>query len=397
MRREEVRRVIGAFYDRDGSVYARDRRDLVVAPFETVQEIVKHEKLEWTQEEIRLVAAVLAHESSVQTIELMETILSSEDMIRDIINTARPASNSALVMQVCTLTLGVGLTVAAVIAALQGQTLLGSLLGGLGISSFLYLFFREPIKGVQRGISNLIQLEVIYNGYVKQLAYWRAYERTRDLLLKPAILAEIEGCTNHTMYLIQRYTERGQRLPRAPLSIKPREFAFEPSSSPQPKPFADKMMVMDKMPTMDGAADETAASSAQPHGAPPLMFYPKTKEIDGPPFDLGQVPDEGEAPPTPDQDSSAAASTPGPGPFVLATEHQAPTWKEHDLAVIEKALEECRTAIAARERDVAELLTIAQARSLTSEEDRCLASLRKEHEDLSAKYEELVASKNALM
>jgi hypothetical protein len=396
MKREEVHEVFRAFYDPDHKAYPGDYRNLVVAPFESVQAVVSILRYAWTEDQIRLAAAIIGHASSTQTIELMNDILSSENMIRDITQSIRPATTSAIVMHAVTFCLGVALILSAIISAMQNQILFSGLLGGLGITSFLYIFFRQPIQGVQRGISQLIQLEVIYNGYAKQLGYWKAYERSNDVSLKPDILAEIDYCTRHTLYLIEKCS--GHRPVSRPKELvhEPRQSGPTPQASGPPKMFAEKVMVMEKNPSEKVAyADNSLPFEAEASVAriPPKFFMDsKLPAVDEAAFQSGQPVEEGKVVATPDlQDADNGAT-----PFVLATPHHASNWQTVELSTVEELLVENKRKAAEIGQVIEELKELPAYRQSGTREYRHLEALYEQQRTVESERKMLAARKDAL-
>lgn len=392
MKREEVQEVFRAFYDSHHKAHPGDYRNLVAAPFESVQTVVSRLEYGWEENQIRLVAAVIGHPSSTQTIELMNDILSSENMIWDIIQSVRPATSSAIVMHVVTFSLGVFLTVSAIISAMQNQILVSTMLGGLALASFLFIFFRQPIRGVQRGINYLIQLEVIYNGYVKQLGYWKAYERSSDVSLKPVILEEIDKCTRHTLFLIQKYSER------IPLSEsgKPAPELFEPFRIPQinvpPKPFAEKMMIMDKLPI----SEKGPGTDSQMHlgtEAPAARVPPKML-VDAKRPDMDQIPGS-------EEESSDAApvfsdENSGASPFVLATAHQANNWETIELSSLDDLLTKAEQKAVEIAQAIDEQNKLPASHRRGTAQYRRLHALHEQQRTLESELRNLIARKEAL-
>lgn len=397
MKREEVHEVFRAFYDPDHKAHPGDYRNLVVAPLETVQAVVSTLRYVWTEDQIRLVAAVIGHVSSTQTIELMNDILSSENMIWDITQSVRPATTSAIVMHAVTFCLGVALILSAMISAMQDQIVLSSVLGGLGITSFLYIFFQQPIQGVQRGISHLIQLEVIYNGYAKQLGYWKAYERSSDVSLKPDILAEIDYCTRHTLYLIERCSERSQVSQPKKLVLEPRQSALTPQAKVPPKMFAETLPMTDyapvagKVPNADNSVQfEPVAPSAR---IPPKIFMDaKLPAVDRGAFQGGQPVEGGEAVATPDLQNEDSGAT----PFVLATPHHASNWQTIELSIVEEFLVANERKAAEIGQAIEELKDLPASRQSGTREYRGLEALHEQQRTVESEREILAARKDAL-
>lgn len=208
MEREEIRHVLRAFFDPHDPANPGHRHLWMAAPVEAVRKVVAHKKLKWNEQQIKVVGTLLVQRSTITTIEMLEGILEAEEMIWDAIHSDRPAYWSTLVMHNVTFYLGVTLILAAVYASYGGRELFSAILGGVGLATIIFLFFRQPIRGVQRSIGNLIQLEVIYNSYTKQLGYWKPYARTANVEIKSQVIPEIEKCTRRTIRLIEDYCER---------------------------------------------------------------------------------------------------------------------------------------------------------------------------------------------
>jgi hypothetical protein len=396
MKQKEVHEVFQAFYDSGHRAYPGDYRNLVAAPFESVQEVVYNLGYRWTEDEIRLVAAIIGHPSSTRTIELMNDILSSEKMIWDITQSVRPATTSAIVMHVVTFCLGIGLILSAIILAMQDHFLLSGLLGGLGIISFLYIFLRQPIQGVQRGISHLIQLEVIYNGYVKQLGYWKAYESSNDVSLKPRILEEIDYCARHTLYLIEKYSERNRVKRPKKLVLEPQPLA--PTSLPKvpPKIFYEKIMIVEKNPSEKiPNADSSVQFQEEASAANiPSKFFMDSKQqaLDNSAFENKEPGEEGKAeiPPSLQNEDSSAT------PFALATPHHANNWQTVELSTVEKLLVENERKSVEIRTAIEYLQDLPISRQSGTREYRRLGTLREQQQTAESEREVLLARKNAL-
>jgi hypothetical protein len=208
MEKEEIQKVLCAFYyphDKDNPGHPKLWR---AAPIEALNKVLAKKNVKWNDEQIKLVGMVLAHPSGAYTLELVRNVFDAEDMIRDAIDQVKPAYWSMLLMHNVTFYLGVILILAAIYSSYEGRDLFSAIFGGVGLGTIVFLFFRQPIRGLQRSISNLIQLEVIYNSYAKQMGYWKAYEKNMHVAVKKEVIHEIEMCTQRTIHLIQKYCER---------------------------------------------------------------------------------------------------------------------------------------------------------------------------------------------
>jgi hypothetical protein len=210
MKREEIHQVLYAFLDPNDPHYPGHRNRWRGDPVEAVRKVVAQKSFEWSEQQITVVGTKLAHQSSEGTLEWLENTFKAEEMIQDAIRSVRPAYLSTLVMHNVTFYLGVTLVLAAIYASFEGYDLFSAILGSVGFGTIIFLFFRQPIRGVQRSIGNLIQLEIIYNSYTKQLGYWKAFQHTDDIAIKREVIREIESCTRKTIQLVQEYCERDE-------------------------------------------------------------------------------------------------------------------------------------------------------------------------------------------
>lgn len=205
---EEIQKILCCFYyphDKDNPGHPKLWR---AAPVEAVSKVLARKNIKWNDEQIKIVGLVLIHPFATLTLELARNVFEAEDMIKDAINQVKPAYWSMLIMHNVTFYLGVILIMAAVYSSYEGRELLSAVFGGVGLSTILFLFFIQPIRGLQRSIGNLIQLEVIYNSYAKQMGYWKPYEKNTDPAVKAEVIKEIEKCTQRTIHLIQKYCEK---------------------------------------------------------------------------------------------------------------------------------------------------------------------------------------------
>jgi hypothetical protein len=215
MQREDIRDVLRAFLDPKHPAYPGDRRVWNAAPVEAVREVAAKLKLDWSEEQIAIVGQKLTHSSSQLTFGLIQNLTESENIINDTMIWIKPAYKSAIVMHNVTFYLGVMLILIATYTAYTGQEILGAILGGSGLGTVIVVFLHGPINGVRRSVRNLIQLELIYNSYTKQIGFWRPYAFAGNLTVNKVVIREILESTERTLCLIQEYCERvqGVRLP----------------------------------------------------------------------------------------------------------------------------------------------------------------------------------------
>jgi len=95
----------------------------------------------------------------------------------------------------------------------QVQVVIGFLGGLTGISSSLFMFYRDPLGRIERAVSNLVQTEVAFLGYIRQVTQITAMFEREYLDNDSFGIEELEkllGYTDHTMKetmpLINRYT-----------------------------------------------------------------------------------------------------------------------------------------------------------------------------------------------
>jgi hypothetical protein len=95
----------------------------------------------------------------------------------------------------------------------QAQIVIGFLGGLTGIGSILFMFYRDPLGRIERAVSNLVQTEVAFLGYIRQVTQITAMFEREYLDNDSFGINELEhllGYTDRTMKetmpLINRYT-----------------------------------------------------------------------------------------------------------------------------------------------------------------------------------------------
>lgn len=207
MEREEIRIVIGAFFDPYDPDNPGHPNNWASAPVEAVRSVLAKKNLKWSDENILIIGAMLVHSSNYQIIKLLRNIFEAEVLIRDAREQVNPAYSSTLIMHNVTFYLGIVLILSAVYSAYLGSEFLSAIFGSVGIATIFSIFLKDPVKGLHQSIGNFIQLEIIFNSYARQLGYWKVYENIDDKEINSKLVNEIELCTKRTVYLIQEYCE----------------------------------------------------------------------------------------------------------------------------------------------------------------------------------------------
>lgn len=233
----DAERVLSAYYDPRDASYPGHRHLWEAAPVDSVRQVLTDKGIRWDDREVEVFAAVLAHPSSVTTIELLENIAQAEATIAALVRAVRPAYRATLLMHTVTFLAGVALLVAALVAALSGRDVLTLAFGASGLGVVASTFLWEPLDAVQSTIARRLQLEIVYSGYAKQMTYWKAFARNADLDVKIAVAGLIEDTTAATLVSIEECCEPAVSTPRRvpsgasirPRSIRPRRSGAGPS------------------------------------------------------------------------------------------------------------------------------------------------------------------------
>jgi hypothetical protein len=207
MEREDIHIVISAFFDPYDKDNPGHPNNWVSAPVEAVRSVLAKKNIKWSDENIMIIGAMLVHPSNDRIIKLVRNIFEAEVLIRDAREQVNPAYRSTLIMHNVTFYLGIVLILSAVYSAYMGSEFLSAIFGSIGIATIISLFLKDPVKGLHQSIGNLIQLEIIFNSYARQLGYWKVYENIDNKKTHYELINEIELCTKRTVYLIQEYCE----------------------------------------------------------------------------------------------------------------------------------------------------------------------------------------------
>lgn len=201
MDHEEIQSVLSVLLN------PRDPSNIVSteAPLDAVRSVVEQKKFKWSDMQIRIVASLLGDMKTPVFLEAVEGMVRAEEIIEDTIRSSKMAYWITLIIHNVTFYLGITLIVAAVYASYIGLNLFSVALGGVGFGTVILLFLRQPISGVHRSIGSLIQLEVIYCSYIRQLGFWGSYAYEWDEKKKSNVLQEIKKCTNQTVDLIEKH------------------------------------------------------------------------------------------------------------------------------------------------------------------------------------------------
>lgn len=106
------------------------------------------------------------------------------------------------------------------------------LTGGAGLASILTMFYRGPLERVERAVANLVQTEIAFLGYIRQVTqisamFEREYLKEGNFSLADLrkLLQYTEHTMKETMPLVNQYTA----VPFAPIQLE--EVVSEPSES----------------------------------------------------------------------------------------------------------------------------------------------------------------------
>ncbi len=87
----------------------------------------------------------------------------------------------------------------------------GGAIAGLG--SILAMFYKGPVERIERSVTNLVQIEVVFLGYIRQITqitamFERRYLSDEEFSLEElqVLLLDTERCLKETMPLIDQYT-----------------------------------------------------------------------------------------------------------------------------------------------------------------------------------------------
>jgi ABC-type multidrug transport system fused ATPase/permease subunit len=177
-------------------------------PVDFVRKIVEQKKLNWTETQIRTAGLLLMEDKERVLAEVVKEFTKNEIIIKDVMHSSRISYWTTLLLHNITFYTGIAIIIASVYALLAGFDLFSLVFGSLGFSTIALLFLRQPITGVYRSIGNLIQLEIIYSNYVKQLGFWGSYVFASSDPKKIMVIKEIREITKKTICFIQNYCKR---------------------------------------------------------------------------------------------------------------------------------------------------------------------------------------------
>jgi len=326
-----------------------DRRVwLSAAPQQAVRELAERLNLKWTEDDIAVSASVLDHPANLRTIDLLEELRVAGGEMEDVRSLSAGASRQMMLMESGVAITGIGILVASLAASFRGDTVLAAILGGMSLASFLTLFVFDPLKQIQRSVSESVQLELIYQAYLTELRHWKAYEARADVVLQPAVLAEIRDATANALWLLERYVEsRYDVAAPAPLGVAPpyagaTPLTARPAFIAKTLPMTDEMLpqVNPSMPPKilrDTTVPPVIAVPPTPPGKG-VFFSEKMSMVEKSPISeklyLDQAPHGAVDTPNPDGAATSQTLLSHQLPFSLVTQHHAPMWERHDPAAL---------------------------------------------------------------
>ncbi len=137
--------------------------------------------------------------------------------------------------------LGVALLIASIYLMFQPNLALiqqlfgaGGAIAGLG--SILAMFYKGPVERIERSVANLVQTEIAFLGYIRQITqisamFERKYLSNEEFKLEDlkSLLLNIERCLKETMPLVNQYT--AQQIATKLENIENGKVSNSPSSS----------------------------------------------------------------------------------------------------------------------------------------------------------------------
>jgi HEAT repeat protein len=127
--------------------------------------------------------------------------------------------------------IGIALLVGSIYIMFQPNIQLGQQIFGVGgaltgLGSILAMFYKGPVERIERSVANLVQTEIAFLGYIRQVTqvtamFEREYLDGENLTLEDlnVLLSYTERCVKETMPLVNQYTAR-QGMDVAPTSAK---------------------------------------------------------------------------------------------------------------------------------------------------------------------------------
>ena len=206
MNREQVGLLLQKIYSGGNDIRVR----FSAAPQPFIQELAKSLNLHWNDDDVALSAAVLTHPANLRTIDLLEDLRRASIEIDDVRALSASASLQIMWMESGIVMTGLAILAGALIASLSDHVVTAATLGGFSVASFLTLFIFDPLKQIQRSVSDSVQIELIYQAHLTELRHWKAYESQTDVTVKSAVLAEIRDSTAIALWLPSAMWRIGQ-------------------------------------------------------------------------------------------------------------------------------------------------------------------------------------------
>lgn len=204
MRTDDIASVIRALLDPNDSDHVDLQR--YASPPAAVSEAARRKDATWGDDEVHILAYMLRHRSSTVTARWVQGLSQADRLVRETIRAMRPAQMSLLLVHTTTFVLGVALVLVGAGTALLNRPEGGILLGGLGFATLAIVFLRGPIKGIQRRLTDAVQLEIILTSYAWQRGQWSVLQEDTG-----TVATEIRACGERADELLRAYV---QGLPR---------------------------------------------------------------------------------------------------------------------------------------------------------------------------------------
>jgi hypothetical protein len=144
--------------------------------------------------------------------DLINNVAAAEQDVVSAIDAARPSFWLTIVAHTTLFCLGVGLLAFGVSGLWFGTDWLAVLFAAGGIGATFSVLLRAPVRGLQQSIATRIQLELIANGYRKEIAIWKSYAAFSDrqddpLSVDSVVSSQIRRSAARALALIEAYCE----------------------------------------------------------------------------------------------------------------------------------------------------------------------------------------------
>jgi CHASE3 domain sensor protein len=185
-----------------------------------------------------------------EVLDTYSTLLSDADtkaMTRfdQLMHSAQRAFSVSLIMHVTVFVVGLVVMITGLVVALQGgqdsfEAYVGIGAAGSSLATILWLFYRQPIQNIRRSVTGLMKVNVVFQGFVRQINQVDATFKRR--FLDPASFAademtrtvdRIQQAVSETLTEIERHLpEEDQHKDLRSPSVVTEAVSAGPESSP---------------------------------------------------------------------------------------------------------------------------------------------------------------------